>query len=82
MNHGDRYKTIVGALLKECPVRCEGFAMVAVDEDGQLYWGADYPIPCDRKLRMIQFLNIIVSDVRDSLKRCREHDHLTRRAKK
>lgn len=83
MNDGDQYKTVVGALLKECPVRVQGFAMVAVGEDGQLYWGADYPVPCDRKLRMIQFLNIIVRDVRDSLKRCRAHDHLTtRRVKK
>ncbi len=79
MTHGDQYKTIVGAFLKECPVKVQGYAMVAVGEDGQLYWGGSFPLACDKKIRMVQFLNLLLRDIRASLRSCKDHDHNRRR---
>jgi hypothetical protein len=82
MTHGDKYKSIAGALLKECPVPVEAYAMVAIGEDGQLYWGASFQCACDRKIRMVQFLNIILRDIKSSIRSCKVHDHSPRKREK
>ena len=43
VDHTDRFRAIKGALLAEVPnVRVQAFAMVAVSDSGEVFWGASY----------------------------------------
>jgi hypothetical protein len=39
----DKWREIKASAFADCPTPIEAFVLVAIGEDGQLWWGANYP---------------------------------------
>ena len=70
-----KYKDIRAAMVDACD-RTEAditsFALIAVDADGEVYWGANYGGPEAARKAIIRWASVIKSDVQQYEKRLAE----------
>ena len=67
--HTDNWHALNGALFNACPSKPVAYALVAVGENGEVYWGASYGGPDKARAAIVQWAGVIARDVKDYQKR-------------